>query len=297
MVTNNFPHTGAPTIDIEKFTKFPNWIFSTALKSNTCMAYLALLSFDWNGKRVVWPSVPTIAAKAHISVSSAYKALHELEHTGLITIEARYGDVDRRVRQSNQYHLEELSQRTIDVLCQAAQNKPKSSGDPCAAGGSDIPLHGKSSTVGETPPAPIGMPPAPHVGPPVAYVAPPTPGTQEVDECEEDEVNQTKTNTTNLKPDELNHDTDSPTAQGGRYELRSIPGGSLDSNGPPVDTAGTTSPCSGAKTLEPKSPASDGDGDPFASVRARLERRSKAAGQMEKQTCDLASLRQRLARH
>jgi hypothetical protein len=156
-------------IDIEKFTKFPNWVFRSRLNPPTRMVYLVLLSYDWQDKRVVWPSVQTISEKANIAKRTAYKSLRELEKAGLITPESQYADFDQKVRKSNRYVLHKLSQNQIEHLCRSASMMAN----------------------GAQPGAPDALPGAPDA-------LPGAPDAHEVDKGNKTKVNQTNRKNMNL---------------------------------------------------------------------------------------------------
>jgi hypothetical protein len=63
--------TGSPGTD---------WLFDSRLSLDPRLP--GLISYDWDAAGIVFPAVKTIAAKANIVISTAYKSLHELETLG-----------------------------------------------------------------------------------------------------------------------------------------------------------------------------------------------------------------------
>lgn len=116
------------------FTMRPKWLFDTKLSPAEREVYTVLLDFDWtiDGQRkgVVWPSVPTIAAKAGLGPTSVRSALRTLERIGVIDIEPRWADDRQSNCLSNNYRINPLSQQQVAAICALTRRQLKSLDEP-----------------------------------------------------------------------------------------------------------------------------------------------------------------------
>jgi DNA-binding transcriptional MocR family regulator len=85
----------------DRYTRLPDALLSVLSPREHQVIHL-LLSYRWTDDALIYPSVPTMAARLGCSERTIQRTAHELERRGYLIIEARYRDDQGQC--SNVYH-------------------------------------------------------------------------------------------------------------------------------------------------------------------------------------------------